>query len=116
MKRSLSGRLIAGSLVVILMAATMNVYAEQPGHAAFVRGGEAIAAALNQRTPASEPLLTAKLIPHADQPALPTPAPKAQAGKQRKAMILIGIGITGVIAGYLIHRSYVNHGHIFSGT
>jgi hypothetical protein len=113
MKRSLSGRLIACSLVVILTAVTMNVYAEpgRAGHEAFVKGGAAIAAALTPDSSTTEP----KLVPPSTQPAIPAPAPAAEGGKGRKVAILVGIGITGVIAGYLIHRSYVNHGHIFNG-
>src|SRR6476646_10572374 len=112
MKRTLFGRAIACSLVLVLTVAAMNAYAEQPGHAAFAKGGAAIAAALNPKATTATPTVAENLLPPSP-PATPPPAPAAEGGKQRTTMIWVGIGVTAVIAGYLIHRSYVNHGHIF---
>src|SRR5262245_8837192 len=54
MKRSLVFRSIACSVVIVLTLTTINAYAEQPlrsaakaRHQAFLRGGDAITAALN---------------------------------------------------------------------
>ena len=86
MKRTLFGRAIAGSLVLVLTVAAMNVYAEQPGHTAFVKGGAAIAVALNPKATTATPAVAENLLPPSP-PATPPPAPAAEGSKQRTAMI-----------------------------
>jgi len=103
MNNSMLFRLIACAVILTLTASSINAYAgelaRKPGelrHEAFLRGGNAISEALTAKPLIDQPASASLVPPAMPKPAMPS-APR-QEGKSRRALLWIGIGVTGVIA------------------
>lgn len=113
MKRS-----VACTVVVFLLMGSLTAFAAKPSgnseglvREAFLRGGSAISEALLDAT-STAPIVAADLIP-AEAPKRSVPTAQAPEGGHRRLMTVVGIGIIGTIAVYLVQRSVKNHNKIF---
>lgn len=110
MPRLLRFRATAFLMMVAVFAATMPAHAADTRHEAFVRGGDAIATALNER---DTRLLVPIIVPEVTGEQEPAQV-QAEEKKGRPKLFWVGIGIGAAISAFLIQRSVTKHRRIFA--
>ena len=113
MKVKMRTRIVVGLLCGVLNFSGITLYAGEAGealrHEAFMRGGDAIAAALT--APATPAPVTAIVIPPAPAP-VPPPAPRPQSsGQSRMSKGMWGLLIGGfVVSGAIVYWAATGQG------